>query len=309
MIRYNRPDLPEGCLVPTGHGFYTPLRYPGGKGKLANFVARTIELNGMIGGTYVEPYAGGCAVAMELLLRGIVRKIHINDLNSSVHAFWHAVLNDTDSLIRKIRSTPVSMESWHRAKETQSDPNADRLDLAFSTFFLNRTNRSGILTAGVIGGKNQDGPWKLDARYNIEDLVHRIEDIASFAPKIALHNEDAEKLIRRSARSYGKNTLIYLDPPYFVKGKGLYMNHYQPEDHSDVARTVANLPKGLKWMVSYDNHEATRSLYRKYRSLEYTLSYSAAHRMHGSEVIFFSPGLIIPAPERPMRLVVPPAVA
>lgn len=285
-----------------GHGYFTPLRYPGGKGKLATYVSRVIQLNDLDGGTYVEPYAGGAAVAMELLLKDVVRRIHINDLNPAVHAFWYSVLNDTEGLVRLIRNTRVDMRSWQVARQIQTDPDASPLELGFSTFFLNRTNRSGILRGGVIGGKNQDGPWKLDARYNIPDLTWRIERIAERAGAIHLHHEDARRLVRRLAPKLAAKSLIYFDPPYFVKGKDLYMHHYLPDDHLAVSETVADLPGPSRWMVSYDDHPEIRRLYKSYQSVTYTLNYTAQERMRGSEVIFFSDDLVVPAPIKPMRV-------
>lgn len=295
---------------PARHGFYTPLRYPGGKGKLAPYILRVLELNDLVGGTYVEPYAGGAAVAMELVLTGMVKRVHINDLDPAVHAFWKCVLDDTDALTAKIMDCQVSVENWRRMKDIQKDANADRLDLAFSTFFLNRTNRSGILNAGVIGGLQQDGPWKIDARFNKVDLTQRIEQIAMMSSRIHLHNEDAEKLVRRLARSVSDRNLFYLDPPYFVKGRDLYMSYYDPDDHASVSKTVNALPENINWVVSYDFHHRIAELYQESRSLAYTLSYSAAARQKGAELMFFSPGLIAPAPIRPMHPLSPaPAAA
>ncbi|MBB4722733.1 DNA adenine methylase [Xanthomonas euvesicatoria] len=284
------------------HGFYTPLRYPGGKGKLADYVEKVLELNGLFGGTYVEPYAGGAAVAMELLIRGLVKRIHINDLNPAVHAFWSAVLTDAERLIRRIEKCNVDMDTWQWARTVQQEASPDTLDLAFSTFFLNRTNRSGILLGGVIGGKEQTGPWKIDARFNVEDLIWRIERIAERSESIRLHNEDAQTLVKRLAPKIAKKNLIYFDPPYFTKGQGLYMHHYNPSDHADVAKTVGNLPKNCNWMVSYDDHPVIRGLYSGYEELTYTLNYTAQERGRGTEVIFYSPGLVVPAPVKPMRV-------
>ncbi len=284
------------------HGFYTPLRYPGGKGKLAEYVAKVIEINDLVGGTYVEPYAGGAAIAVEMLLRDIVKRIHINDLNPSVYWFWHEVLNNPEELIRRIERCSIDMKTWHWARSVQSSiETADRGDVAFSTFFLNRTNRSGILLGGVIGGKNQDGPWKMDARFNRSDLICRIEQIAERQSSIRLHNSDAERLIRKISPGLSKKTLIYFDPPYFVKGQGLYMHHYDPSDHASVASTVQKLPSHCHWMVSYDDHPEIRKLYQGLEHLSYTLNYTAQERGRGAEIIFYSPNMVIPAPVRPMR--------
>ncbi len=279
--------------------FNTPLRYPGGKGRLSQCVADIMDANGLTGGHYVEPYAGGSAVALTLLMLEYASHVHINDLNRSVHAFWHAVLNDTDQLCARIRSRRVSMTEWHRQREVQKDTDAEPLDLAYSTFFLNRTNRSGIVLGGVIGGKNQDGPWKINARYNKVDLLQRIERIAALRHHITLHNMDAVELIKNVLPSIPRRSMVYLDPPYYVKGKGLYEDHYQHADHAAVAQRVATLKQ--HWLVSYDNVPEIRKLYSNYRCRTFGLRYSAQERYEGAEVMFFSDNLKVPLEVVPSR--------
>nr|WP_302054935.1 DNA adenine methylase [Burkholderia multivorans] len=283
------------------HGYFSPLRYPGGKGKLTPFITRLLQLNDLHDGTYVEPYAGGAAVALELLIMGQVRRIHINDLNKSVHAFWRSVLDTPEELCRLILDTPITLEEWHRQRAVQHDPHATTLELGFSTFFLNRTNRSGIVNGGVIGGKNQSGEWKIDARFNRADLIARIERIADYSSNITLHQLDAEALIRRLSRSIAKRAFIYLDPPYYKKGQDLYLNYYVHDDHARLAETMKNLPERIRWMVSYDNHPEIRALYSTFRQMTYSLSYSAAERYQGSETLIFADGLAVPAACQPMR--------
>lgn len=276
---------------PSGH--FSPLRYPGGKGKLARFVADVIRTNGLQDGTYVEPYAGGAAVAFELLLTGVVRRIAINDLNLPIFAFWQAVLDDTDGLVRLIRDTDVTMEARDRAKRVFTESRETSLELAFATFFLNRTNRSGILNGGAIGGVNQEGAWKLDARYNKEALIERIQKIARMRRRISLTNMDAVEFLTQAAPNWPNKTLVYLDPPYYEKGRDLYYNFYRHDDHANVAFATHNL-SNVSWVVSYDDVEAIHGLYEDTSCLRYTIGYSARERSRGAEAMFFSPGLRIP---------------
>ena len=111
--------------------------------------------------------------------------------------------------------------------------NADLLTLGFSTFYLNRTNRSGIIQAGPIGGRNQIGNYKMNCRYNTEVLVNKIELIAKNKNKIGLYNLDAIKFIKNNIRRT-KRSLTFFDPPYFVKGKQLYTNFYEYIDHLEL---------------------------------------------------------------------------
>jgi DNA adenine methylase len=268
--------------------YTSPLRYPGGKGKLAGFIKLVMLENELIGREYVEPYAGGAAVALSLLYEDYASHIHINDLNRSVAAFWTAVLEHTDELCARIADTPVTVREFARQREIQAQENVSILDLAFSTLFLNRTSRSGIITGGIIGGIEQTGRWKIDARFARDDLIRRIQKVARHRSRITVTCQDAAELI--TTRLPGlPDAFLYLDPPYYVKGKGLYQNYYTPADHARIARLVAGIRQ--PWVVSYDAAADIRSLYGDYRAVEYNLSYSAQARYRGTELMFFPPGL------------------
>lgn len=282
--------------------FYTPLRYPGGKGKLVPYVKRILEENHLVDGVYVEPYAGGAAVAMELLLQEYVRKIYINDISPGVAAFWRSVLDNTDALCAKIAGATLTMDEWRLQKEVQRTPaEHDDLTLGYATFFLNRTNRSGILSAGVIGGKEQNGKWKMDARFNGPDLIKRINAIARIRSRIEFHQKDALDFLDTVTPLLPQQSLIYLDPPYYVKGCDLYLHHYQHDDHVQIAKRVAQI-KNKNWIVSYDNAPEIKGMYSAFRSIVYGLSYSAQDRYKGAEVMFFSDDIHIPDAVQPMHL-------
>ena len=286
-------------IGPTGR--YSPLRYPGGKGKLSKFMAAVVRANGLSDGRYIEPYAGGAGVAWELLITGVVRRVLINDISPPLFAFWTSVLSHTDDLCQRIRDVPLSVEEWDRQKEIFRNPeDASTIDLGLSFFYLNRTNRSGILNGGVIGGRKQEGKWRMDARFNREDLIHRIRKIAECAGRIEVTCADAVEFLRGKSGDFGEKDLIYLDPPYFAKGRMLYYDAYKPDDHAAVAQLLADLEEP-RWVVSYDDVETIRSLYSFARRLEYTIGYSARSRTRGREVMFFNKGMEVPELMPPMR--------
>jgi DNA adenine methylase len=283
---------------------FTPLRYPGGKGKLAAYVKEIIRANKLYDGEYVEPYAGGAGIGLELLFQEYVTKIHINDLSGPIYSFWKSVLNDTDELCRLVKNTPLSVSSWNRQKRIFSNPkDHSHVRVGFATFFLNRTNRSGILNGGVIGGRDQTGPWKIDARYNADELIFRIESIAKMRRRIKLTRSDALKLLRYNLPKWPKKTLIYLDPPYFERGRELYYDYYKPDDHADLAHFIEDNMQRRYWIVSYDNVDQIKKLYSGFRSVVYNVGYSARETRQGREVMFFSPGLTIPKLVGPIQQV------
>lgn len=276
---------------------YTPLRYPGGKGKFAPYVAEVMQMNELVGGHYVEPFAGGAGVALWLLFSEYAAHIHINDLDKNIYCFWKSVLEETDELCKKIKKTPVTVNEWLRQREIKN--NADEftsLERGFATFYLNRTNYSGVINGGVIGGVEQKGNWKIDARYNKEDLIERIRRIALYADRISLYNMDACKFITKSSKKVPANSLMYLDPPYYVKGGWLYQNSFRHEDHEVLASYISNI-RNYHWMLSYDNEPTIKELYSSYEQEEFSLNYSAGSHARGSEVMIFQDGL-----KRPERI-------
>lgn len=271
----------------------SPLRYPGGKSRISKFVAKLIEENNIIKGNYVEPFAGGAGVALNLLFSGVVDNIFINDKDKSIYAFWYSILNDTDKFIDKIISLNVTIEEWLKQREIQKNENTDMFHLGFSTFFLNRTNRSGIIKGGVIGGIGQAGNWKLDVRFNKEALIKKIQRIAAYKEHIHIYNMDAIDFLNDEVIKLDiHNTLIYLDPPYYAKAKQLYMNFFEHKDHVKLYDVVNKLQ--YLWLVSYDNQKEIKEIYKNKPELtiEYDLRYTAGVKGSGQEIMFASENLI-----------------
>lgn len=283
---------------------FSPLRYPGGKGKLAAFVKSLVVANGLADGDYVEPFAGGAAVAMELLLQEYVSHIHINDISRPVYAFWKSVLFHTDALCRLVRGTPLTIKAWDKQKAVlMNAKDHDELALGFATFYLNRTNRSGILNGGIIGGRDQTGAWKIDARYNAPELINRITSIAKMKARITLTRRDALKFLTSGVRKWKKNTLIYLDPPYYDKARDLYYDFYKHDDHAAVAKFVQKNIRRQHWMVSYDNAAPIHQLYAGCEHIVYRVGYSARERSDGAEVMFFDDELVVPPLVGPISVI------
>ncbi|WP_180095554.1 DNA adenine methylase [Acinetobacter sp. YH12205] len=265
--------------------FYTPLRYPGGKGKFAPFVKDLMELNNLTG-DYLEPYAGGAGVALDLLFGNHCQNIHINDFDLAIFNFWKSVTEDTENFLKLLTDTNVTIDEWQKQKAILATPNEHTaLEHGFSAFFLNRTNRSGILKGGVIGGKNQDGNYKLDARFHKENLSKRIEKIGRYKDRIKVYNEDALSLLQNVDNLLPQDSLIYLDPPYYVKGQGLYRNFYVHEDHVQIRKALDSVQ--TKWIVSYDNCAEIKEIYSGYTQEDYELNYSAYYKMKGAEVMIY----------------------
>lgn len=275
--------------------YRTPLRYPGGKQRLTPFINEILECNDLVGGHYVEPYAGGAGVAMELLISDRVSHIHLNDASVHLFAFWSSLVKRPDELCRRIASASLSIEDWKRHREVVRHPTEhEELDLGFSTFYLNRCNRSGVLRGGVIGGLEQKGRWRMDARFPRNELVQRIEAIATKADCISVTNLDAEMFMRDHLGDLPDSTLVYCDPPYYERAERLYLNAYRQSDHERLAHTIQERLERL-WIVSYDGHPDIIAFFGDRRHFHYELAYSASRAYIGREIMAFSDELELPA--------------
>jgi len=278
-----------------GGVFVSPLRYPGGKGRLGPWVAALLKANSLENGCYVEPYAGGAGVAMYLLLRKHVRRVVINDADPVVYTFWRTIVQEPDALVHEIQTRSPTMETREFAKHVLANMRAHSVsEIAFATFFLNRTSRSGILTGGVIGGEAQNGKYKLDARYNRSDLIARIQAIAAKRQNIHVYGLDAIDFLNKVEPELPKKSLIYMDPPYYVKGSQLYRNFYKHQDHIDVATFAKGIVHPI--LITYDNNPEIRKIYKGMKSTLLSLHYSThIARPLTSEVMFYA-GLTLPMP-------------
>jgi DNA adenine methylase len=273
--------------------FHSPLRYPGGKSKISRYIQEVIDINKLNDGIYIEPFAGGAGLALNLLYNEYFSKVILNDLSKPIYSFWYSVINHTEVFCNLIRNTPVNMKEWEKQKEIQNKNNGDNiLQLGFSTFFLNRTNRSGILNGGAIGGFKQSGQWKINARYNKEELIKRIRLIYQYADRIEIYNLEAMDFINKISKNISDISLFFIDPPYYDKGKYLYDNYYKNEDHKKLYEIISRLNNN--WIVTYDDSEEISNMYKNCRQKKYSLNYTAAGNKQGKEIMIFSPKLVIP---------------
>lgn len=273
--------------------FYSPLRYPGGKGKLEPFMELLIRQTGHVGGTYVEPFAGGAGIALELLEKEIVNDIVINDLDKGIYSFWRAILSETDRFTNDIRNVELTIDEWNMQRQVIDNCNRYSYELGFATFYLNRTNRSGIIKGGVIGGTEQAGNWKMDARFNREDLIERIIKIAKRKKHIHLYNKDVNSFIQNYLPRYQQNAFVYFDPPYFGKGKQLYLNFFSYDDHVRIERMIDN-QVNCDWVITYDDVQEIADIYQNHILKRFDLNYSAAVKRKASEIIIFRRQDMIP---------------
>ena len=260
----------------------SPLRYPGGKAKLAPFLASTIRGGGV--DMVCEPFAGGAGASLRLLLDEYVEEIILNDIEPGVAAFWRAVFSNPSELADRIDHATVSVDEWHRQHEiTRSSEPLSDVELGFATFYLNRTNRSGILRGRPIGGLAQTGPWKIDARFNREELARRVRRLGLYANRVTVLQEDGVDVVKRHLAD---NILLYADPPYLVRGGRLYLNTMTWEDHKRLAFELHK--SDTPWMVTYDRDPRVLELYPEDLRAEFGLTHSARSAHAAREYAIFS---------------------
>lgn len=267
----------------------SPLRYPGGKTQLANYVKHLLELNGAHK-TYIEPFAGGFGVALELLFNGNVEEVVLNDYDPSIYSVWNSIINHFEKFKAMLIETPVTIDEWHKQQEIQSKyhENPHSVENGFATFFLNRTNRSGIINARPIGGLNQDGKYKLDCRFNRNDLLRKITKIHDYKDKIHLYNLDANNFISNELSSYDvDSSFIFYDPPYFKQGQNLYLSFVDENAHKKLADNILEYSRDYKWITTYDLEKEIEQLYAPFvQAYEYSLNYSAGTKRKAKEYLF-----------------------
>lgn len=271
---------------------FSPLRYPGGKTQLSKFVTNLLEINNINNGTYIEPFAGGSGVSLQLLFENKVDHIVINDYDKSIYSVWNAIINHTDKFIDLIENTPITLDEWYKQKQVYLDTRTymNSVEGGFATFFLNRTNVSGIINGGPIGGKKQLGKYKIDCRFNKNTSIKKVLDIAERRDSITLFRKDANNLVDIIKDQYKpENTFIFFDPPYFAQGQNLYMSFINDDKHLQMKNSIDKL-NNYYWILTYDAAPQIADIYQDNKNrFEYTLNYSANKKKKATEFLFTSP--------------------
>lgn len=263
----------------------SPLRYPGGKSKIYGKVKNLIEANTLGDRTYVEPFAGGFGIGIGLLCDDIVQSAVLNDFDSHIYHFWFAVLHHTEDLIKRITDTPITLEEREKQKAVYRDSSADEVSDGFATLFLNRVNFSGIINGGPIGGLSQNGAYKIDCRFNKSEIVKKIERIALLKNRIELYNYDASELITDRLQDTICTSFFNIDPPYVKKGRRLYANYFKEEDHRCLERIITKHLVETRWIVTYDDCDLIRDIYKQYLITEYGIQHNAGGSVRGKEIV------------------------
>lgn len=265
----------------------TPFRYPGGKAFLADYLEDRIGATEAKIGAYAEPYAGGAGAAIELLARGVVEKLVLNDFDRRIYAAWWAILNENAKFIDRVLTTKVNLENWHAAQRIveENSNTEDIFELGFSTFFLNRTNHSGvILGAGPIGGHQQKGKWCIDARWYPDTMSKRIAWLGEHSNKITLSNLDGLDFLKTFNEAGKRETFFFIDPPYVQAGAKLYMNAMNDLKHKDLARYLTGPEAPPHWLVTYDDCSLISTSYASAKVHKLPVRYSLRRRRIENEI-------------------------
>lgn len=274
---------------------FTPFRYPGGKSKIAPMIRRTIKANNIKNVIFCEPFAGGAGVSIDLLINGFVDEIILNYYDIAIYSVWHSILYDTERLLSTIENVTIDINEWKKQKSIYSslkDSDEYSFELAFATFFLNRTNVSGVITGGPIGGIDQRGKYKLDCRFNKKSLMNKISAIASKRDKISLYHMDASELISSVLTKMDHSRLfVMLDPPYYKQGESLYKNAFQKEDHVRLSHSI-RMMDSFFWILTYDNEPIIREIYSDFPQETFELQYSVRNKRVETELLIHGPKVI-----------------
>lgn len=263
----------------------SPLRYPGGKYKIYDKVKNLIEINKLGDRCYVEPFAGGFGIGLGLLCDNVVQTAVLNDFDPHIYNFWNTILNHTNEFIQLMMDTPITIEERERQKEIFDNVHADQISDGYATFFLNRVNFSGVITGGPIGGFTQSGTYKLDCRFNKDEIKNKIKQIALLRDRIQLYNYDASELIAHHLQGRIQECFFNIDPPYVKKGHRLYTNFFKEENHRAFEKTIAAHLGNTHWIVTYDDCELIRDIYKNYYMVGYDILHNAGGSVKGKEVV------------------------
>jgi DNA adenine methylase len=248
-------------------GFF---RYPGGKSKLrdkiANCLAKQVDHCGL---EYRELFFGGGSIGLKLLSDNPdIKKIWINDKDVGIACLWTSVIRYPEAFKARVEEFKPSVEEFYSIKEelTECDKmpyhEAEIVDIGFKKLAIHQISYSGLGTksGGPLGGAKQKSKYKIDCRWSPEYIRKKIDKLHGQFSDIDIHDNACTNLdFTELIKDNNQKSLIYLDPPYFDKGKDLYQHSFTKDDH--VRLSTALRYCNHAWVLSYDDCPDIRYLY------------------------------------------------
>lgn len=240
--------------------FKSPLRYPGGKSRVAKKISNLIpEFD-----EYREPFLGGGSVFIYQKQLFPDRIFWINDVYFELFNFWKISQKDIVSLVEKVLHLKAKFQNGkdlHRYLNFNQSKFTN-LEKAASFFIFNRITFSGTTLSGGYSESAFLGRFT-------KSSIERLKPLDTILEDAQITNFDYKNLVNRS----GKNVFIYLDPPYFsAKESKLYGkrgNLHSNFDHKEFAKVM----KGCKhkWLITLDDCVYIRELFSfaKIKPLEF----------------------------------------
>lgn len=239
--------------------FVSPLRYPGGKRKLVDHIATKIVDAVERPLLFIEPFAGGAAVSLNMLVQDWADHVVLADLDPLVGNFWRVVFGPQrqfDELRRWTETSAVTLKDWYEVKAMLC---ATPVEYAFKCLYLNRTSFSGVLNqrAGPIGGHAQASEYTVDCRFNKDRIFSGLDRLRDHRKRVVYAGvkdyRQIAKLKRvRDLMVRDQSVVWYLDPPFFRKAEYLYNKWFDHSKHLALKNWIENDLVG-HWLLSYDN--------------------------------------------------------
>ena len=264
---------------------------------MAGLLSGIRRLNRLGDRAIAEPFAGGAGASLTLLFLEDTPAIFINDADRAILDFWWTLVNRPEPFLDMLSQKRISIAEWRRQRDTyRTTGRVSRLRRGFSAFYLNRCNRSGIITnGGPIGGVKQTGRWKLGARYNKVELRRRCEKVIEYRDRIQVSGDDGIEFIERLDPN---STFFFIDPPYFEKGSSLYLNTLDACYHRALSDRLKEMSEEA-WVLTYDDCPEVRAMYRGWASVRpFSLRYTASERRTGGELLITPKWMQLPTDQR-----------
>ena len=246
------------------------LRWPGGKSKFVGQLLSYCNPDKME--NFVEPFAGGASVGLSLLLAGKVKELFLNDIDFGVYSLFQLIKDMPEVLIDRIRRFVPTKEAYYRARQRVNENyfGLDMVDAAWNLLIVNRLAFSGITKANCMS--------EPESRWSAHTLIKRIENIHRVNTHIHVSCMDACGLIEEMY--WRPNTTIFIDPPYKIKGKNLYVNYYTDKNHYELSNLLEDLYRGMPgadMLITYDDCEFIKEIYEIPDIITVSRTYSIAN--------------------------------